>query len=730
MKRFLVAYFFAIFFFLTFFSSGFVDSQDGFQYLAIARRIYYDHTFEMPLATFPDHNIPMSASEPVNGKYYSPTGLGYTLALLPAVVIEDLFNKAAGVQPIAAFPLQNDWPVLLFASMTNAVWGAWLVVGLYLYFRLLKIDHFQSVLMSFALTIGTNLLPYTKHTFAQMMFTSCLTWSFLLLKKYHLSGKWWWLVASGFSFGLVIISYNPTFLFVVPAFGLYYLALRDFKIGFNYQSITKVVKTFVTDLVLGIAGGFPLLLLYVWFNQVRFGGAASTGYMGAAQQALTGNFPTYVIIEGIWGLLFSPGKSIVLYSPILLVLLLFWFKLKRSLLPEIIAASTLFITYLWYIGTLLGGVDFLVWHGDSSWGPRYLLPVLPLLLVLVGYLYTQLSKWQKIGIFFPLILLGFGINFLGMVLPYQLRFKGLQTDAEFNNRNFNVYEYGNEIPRYAPAFRMAKILGQRLKQIDTLYDHGPYDVRLIDGFDQPFDLGWMVWRGLRPYSVISFDQSEKTPIETISVQIKNHQMDTTSSQSARFRFVLNGQPLNVASTTSATLVAGLEKEFLFDLKQVTLLTQDNLLSFESSFESSTAAQLEEKQALFLQILRINTLPQNIATIDYPYVSQVSKNTYGSSYHYWGNYEPNPWPTWHMHSGVYEQTFDFWCLRPFHYWDLPKSFFAGLFGFNMLGLVVSSSVVVRSLLVKQLQVETLKPAQNTRVIVQNRTSIRRKTKRRN
>jgi predicted SAM-dependent methyltransferase len=683
MKRLLVAYFFFCFFFLAFFSSGVVDSQDGFQYLAIARRIYFDHTFEMPLEKFPDDNIPMSASEPVDGKYYSPTGLGYTLSLLPAVAVEDLFNRWAGVQPMTAFPLQNDWPVLLVASMTNAVWGALLAVALFLYLKELGLRHRYSLVTSFILVTGTNIFPYTKHTFAQMMFTCCLVWTFLAVKKYANTGRVSWLVAAGLWFGAMVISYNPTFLFVLPALGLYYLLLK--KNVWQSKNWQLIGSTLLKDGLSMVLSSLPFLLLYLWFNQVRYGGTASTGYAGAANQLLSANFPAYVIIEGVWGLLFSPGKSIFLYSPLLLVLVFFWFKLSKKVLPEVVAAGVLFLTYLWFIGTLLGGVDFLVWHGDSSWGPRYLLPALPLLLVLVGYVVAKLSANQRALLVAPLFLAGLGINMLGMILPYQIRFAGLQTDAEFNGRNFNVYEYGNEIPRYAPAFTMAKIATKRLLRLRQLYDFGPFNLQLIDGFDRPFDVGWMIWRGVQPVSAIKFDQNPDYPITTLGLQFRNHQMELSSTQSAHFAFKLNGQALVLANNVPATAAAGEEKEFVFAVNPAQLQAKDNVLTFTSLFDSSTAAQLEERQAIFLQIARINGLPQNISSITYPYVSPVSKNIFGSQYFYWGGLQQKPWSIWHMHSGVYEQTFDFWWLRPLHYWDLPKSLFGGLFVTNLLGL---------------------------------------------
>lgn len=684
MKKFLISYFLFSFFFFMFFASGFIDSQDGFQYLAVARRMYHDKTFEMPIEDYPDRrNIHLSRTKSKDGKSYSPTGLGYSISLLPAVFLEDVFLELSSSEPISAFPLENDWPVLLFTSMTNAFWGALFVVFLYLFFKEVNIKHKDSLLLSFSFAVGTNIFVHTKHTFPHMMFVALMTGIFLSLKLYSKTNKKLFMFLSGLSYGLVILTYNPTYLLILPAIGLYYLFTTKFKLSIN--DLLLLIK----NIVIAFLGLLPSLYTYFWFNNIRFGGATHTGY-GSAGIPLPTIPPAYVILEGIWGLLLSPGKSIFIYSPILLILILFWFKFKKKYLPELIAGLTIFFIYLWQMGTLLGDVDFLVWHGDSSWGPRYMLPILPLLFVVIAVIYKELSKKQKYFVFYPLIILGFFINLLSVLLPYQIRFAGLQTDAHFNNRNFNVYEYGNEIPRYMPAFKMSKTLVKRVKNIPNTYNYGDYNTRFYDGFDVPFNLGWAVWRGMQPASYIKFDDKNEE-LQKLTLQIKNHQMNPDSSQSATLKVLLNE---NTSNPIIATISADNEKEIILNLTDHDLKKNNNIVEINSSYESSTAAELKKDQVLFLQILRLNDLPQNLWTIDYPYVSQVSKGMYDAEYNYWGSQQNDPWEIWHMHSGVYEQTFDLWWLRPLHYWDLPKGLFLVMFLTNIVGLVYYGILITR------------------------------------
>ena len=100
----------------------------------------------------------------------------------------------------------------------------------------------------------------------------------------------------------------------------------------------------------------------LWYNRVRFGSPFATGY-GAAGGG--------VFWRGAWGLLFSPGKSVFLYDPPLLLALAgipAFLRRSRPLALALAAAiAPVFAVY----------AQFIYWDGDWAWGPRYLVPFLP-----------------------------------------------------------------------------------------------------------------------------------------------------------------------------------------------------------------------------------------------------------------------------------------------------------------------------------------------------------------
>lgn len=671
MKLFTITYFLFIFSFLTFFASGFVDSQDGFQYLAVARRLYFDHTAELPKETYADEqNIHLSTNKGNEGKLYSPTGLGYSLALLPAVFMEDIFLRLSHLSPISAFPLQSDWPVLLFASFSNSFFAALLAVTIFFYLKSFQIPTKTSLFLSLLSIIGTNLFPYSKYSFAHMMFVTFLVLTFYFFRMNAIKNKALMLFFAGLSFGVVIIAYNPSYILPIPALALYYLLLNIKEV--KSRNFRFIMKNFLSFLL----GILPFLTIYYLFNHIRFGSGSESGY---GIVALPERPPVYLIFEGIWGVFLSPGKSIFLFSPILLTVFLFWFKIKKDILPELISFLTLTLIYVYFIGTLLGYVELPGWHGESSYGPRYMLPILPFWMIIIGNIYVRLTSNNKKFVFFPLIVIGIMIQLVGILLPYQIKFAGLQVDNYLNERNFNVYEYGNEIPRYSPVLTLSKTLAKRILYLNKTYDHGPYNLRLYDGFNYPFDLGWTKWRGILPLAFISFDNSSKKPLSKIDLQFRNHQIDQNSSFSAQLSFSINGKK------QSDDLVIPINEEKGITFTPDQLNAKNNRLSIHTKFIGTASAQLKDKQAIFLQFIKLNDQLGNMETLDYPIVSPISEKLFGAEYSYWGNVEKDPWPIWHERTRVYEQTFDLWWLRPLNFWDLPKKFFYSLLAINIFSI---------------------------------------------
>jgi hypothetical protein len=152
--------------------------------------------------------------------------------------------------------------------------------------------------------------------------------------------------------------------------------------------------------ILPAVGSVFGLLFYFLYNILRFGNPLYFGPPWA--------FSLSAIPQGITGLLCSPGRGILWYCPPIFMAILGFRKAVRTKQIEALLIATLFAGFL----GLHAAVPF--WHGGWSWGPRYLLPVLPGLMALTGLLEGKAAKGLLV-----LAFAGFLVNAPAMVSYYE-----------------------------------------------------------------------------------------------------------------------------------------------------------------------------------------------------------------------------------------------------------------------------------------------------------------------
>ncbi len=186
---------------------------------------------------------------------------------------------------------------------------------------------------------------------------------------------------SGLSLGLSLL-FRPTNLLGVPIwmYGVWKKGIRSAWSG------------------IFIALGLAALAIYNW---LRFNSYSNFGYG-------TAHF-TFTFLEGLVGVLISPGRSLFFYSPVLILCIS---GAQAFYTRDRLLTGTLLSVVIGYILMVSLWQD---WHGGTSWGSRLMTPVLPLLgIFLAPMVEKALSREPARARFFIVLLaaLGFGIQLL------------------------------------------------------------------------------------------------------------------------------------------------------------------------------------------------------------------------------------------------------------------------------------------------------------------------------
>lgn len=174
----------------------------------------------------------------------------------------------------------------------------------------------------------------------------------------------------------------------------------------------------------------PGLLLFaviaLGYNHARYGSLLTTGFGDSDETFST------PLLTGLSGLLFSPGKSLFIYAPVLILLPAAWLLLRRTR-PQL-AWSLLLVV----VGYTLLHAKWYAWMGGWCWGPRRLVPLLPLLML-------PLALWDDGGVRRARLLFAFGlcgllVNFAGVAVNYNdyLKYEYHRVDTIFTAANSPV----------------------------------------------------------------------------------------------------------------------------------------------------------------------------------------------------------------------------------------------------------------------------------------------------
>ncbi len=383
----------------------------------------------------------------VNEHLYSQYGPGQALAAVPWT--------AAGLLMGKLFPNDQAGFVLRLVDATFDVLMASGIVGLFAALGLgLGYSRKASLFTAGSFAFATFLWPHSRTFFSETLVALCLFASFYLVflsthnapqatRRADLL-----LALSGALFALAVAT-KVQYVVALPAFQVYVWWRVSNTMSTPRQTV-GLSAWWAGGLLVGLV---PLLV----YNYTSFGNVFTTGY-GTDLRSIF----TYPLAEGLYGLLLSPGKGIVWYA--LPVLLTLW-GLPRFA-RKFKAEALLFALVALPVLTLFALYPF--WHGDGSWGPRYLVPVLPLMMLpslqAVKSAIESHREWGRVALA-VLVGLGFSINLLGVLVNFDTYINSGYNDEA---RHFTL--------EAAPIFGHARLLYSELHRKLGFVDPGDNSV--------------------------------------------------------------------------------------------------------------------------------------------------------------------------------------------------------------------------------------------------------------
>lgn len=299
---------------------------------------------------------PVNAPAGRGGLYYPVAALLACLVQVPGALLQSLLERLAGHAGASAVPLTSQLASLLLGALVPA-----LSLGM---FRRLGYDRRQAAVMTLLLGTGTSLMVYAHRPYSEIVQAVCFVFFFDALLRAERQPDRGALLRLGLAAGLLINSKNIYFA-CFPGAGV--------LLGLRWRTRGEPLAR-----ALGWVGaGFlPGLLAFVAYNYARWGSPFASGYGGA----VTAGFWRENVLVGLWGQFLSPGKSVFLYSPPLLLAL---FGVRRFAVRRPTVAAAVALT----VGPIvLIYARYIFWSGDWAWGPRYLLFALPVFVLPIAEL--------------------------------------------------------------------------------------------------------------------------------------------------------------------------------------------------------------------------------------------------------------------------------------------------------------------------------------------------------
>ncbi|HOO55726.1 MAG TPA: hypothetical protein PLN69_02815 [bacterium] len=304
------------------------------------------------------------------GRWVSKYGIGQSLVEAPVYLFARMFARGADDA------LRESIRYFVTSFVSPAI-GAGVCVFVFLICCELGYLFSTALFITFLTGLGSLVWPYSKTVFSEPLQAMCITAAFYFLIKWRARHACGHAAPAGFLLGLLVAT-KPYMLLAVAPFVFFLLGgLR----GSGGRTARAGVFVFFAMLVSWIG-------IEIFYNYLRFGDPMQFGYLGGADRDAVHGFSLPLLV-GLHGLLFSSGKGLIFYVPAVALSVFAFRTFARKRRAEAWVIGAVFII------VVLAYSKWNAWHGDFAWGPRFLMPVVPLLLIPAGALLEEVPFFRR-----------------------------------------------------------------------------------------------------------------------------------------------------------------------------------------------------------------------------------------------------------------------------------------------------------------------------------------------
>ncbi|MFN2432976.1 MAG: phospholipid carrier-dependent glycosyltransferase [Gemmatimonadota bacterium] len=351
--------------FLVVTAAGRIDNVDTQHVLATTSSLLQDGDFD--IRNNLDRVLPALVSSDRHGRVFAHWNVGTTAVQVPFYLVG---AAAAGLVQRLGWSAPPAYVREFSVSFVSPVFGALTVLVFYGLGRWLGIARRPAAITSLVVLLASLLWPYSKSSYleiVQAFFLTGAAWSLGRLADDRTRD-----VRNAGAAGLCLaglLLMKIAFAVLLPVLLAYPLLRRRATPGRAWSAATALA---LAGPVAAAAAGTLV------FNALRFGDPLVTGYSEAF---------TMRIHEGFAFQLVSFQQGLFLYSPVVVLALL-----AATLVPAPRRAFVGWLLAIALVHVMLYSAHHL-WR-VNGWGPRYLVPILPLLLVPLFFL---CASWGRLG---------------------------------------------------------------------------------------------------------------------------------------------------------------------------------------------------------------------------------------------------------------------------------------------------------------------------------------------